>query len=142
MKINQVTLKPITVKIDGQIISIDISKELAINENIINSQLRESPSSYYLLCRVRDRYIKRRDALAREKDEAYSKAWTYLKDCNDRWNNDYVSNKANVNKKYSSLYQRYLRAVDKANLFIAICKAYEDRSNILRTLNANLRKTM
>lgn len=142
MKINQVTLKPITVKIDGQIISIDISKELAINENIINSQLRESPSSYYLLCRVRDRYIKRRDALAREKDEAYSKAWTYLKDCNERWNNDYVSNKANVNKKYSSLYQRYLRAVDKANLFIAICKAYEDRSNILRTLNANLRKTM
>lgn len=142
MKINQITLKPITVKIDGQVISIDINKELAINENIINSQLRESPSSYYILCRVRDRYIKRRDALAREKDEAYSKAWTYLKDCNDRWNNDYVSNKANVNKKYSSLYQRYLRAVDKANLFIAICKAYEDRSNILRTLNANLRKTM
>lgn len=142
MKINQVNLKPITVKIDGEDISIDISKELAINENLINSQLKESPSSYYILCRVRDRYIKRRDALAREKDEAYSKAWTYLKDCNERWNNDYVSHKANTNKKYCSLYQRYLKAVDKANLFIAICKAYEDRSNILRTLNANLRKTM
>jgi hypothetical protein len=142
MKINQVNLKPITVKIDGEVISIDISKELTINENIINSQLKESPSSYYLLCRVRDKYIKRRDALAREKDEAYSKAWTYLKDCNERWNNDYVSHKANVNNKYCSLYQRYLRAVDKANLFISICKAYEDRSNILRTLNANLRKTL
>lgn len=142
MKINQVNLKPVTVKIDGEVISIDIGKELAINENIINSQLKESPSSYYILCRVRDRYIKRRDALAREKDEAYSKVWTYLKDCNERWNNDYVSHKANASKKYSSLYQRYLRAVDKANLFIAICKAYEDRSNILRTLNANLRKTL
>ena len=76
------------------------------------------------------------------KDEAYSKAWTYLKDSNERWNNDYVSHKANANNKYAYLYQRYLRAADKANLFISICKAYEDRSNILRTLNANLRKTL
>lgn len=142
MKINQINLKPITVKIDGETFTIDIAKELTINENLINSQLKESPSSYYILCRVRDKYIKRRDALARAKDEAYSKAWTYLKDSNERWNNDYVSHKANANNKYASLYQRYLRAADKANLFISICKAYEDRSNILRTLNANLRKTL
>lgn len=142
MKINQINLKPITVKIDGETFTIDIVKELAINENLINSQLKESPSSYYILCRVRDKYIKKRDSLARAKDEAYSKAWTYLKDSNERWNNDYVSHKANTNNKYISLYQRYLMAADKANLFISICKAYEDRSNILRTLNANLRKTL
>ena len=45
MKINQINLKPITVKIDGETFTIDISKELAINENLINSQLKESPSS-------------------------------------------------------------------------------------------------
>lgn len=142
MKINQINLKPITVKLDGETFTIDIAKELAINENLINSQLKESPSSYYILCRVRDKYIKKRDVLARAKDEAYSKAWTYLKDSNERWNNDYVSHKANANNKYASLYNRYLIAADKANLFISICKAYEDRSNILRTLNANLRKTL
>jgi hypothetical protein len=130
------------VKLDGQTFTIDVSKELSINENLINSQLRESPSSYYILCRVRDKYIRLRDALEREKDEAYSKAWTFLKDNNERWNNDYVSNKANTNNKYASLYQKYLKACDKANLFISICKAYEDRSNILRTLNANLRKSI
>lgn len=139
MKVN---IKPITVKIDGQTLVIDVSKELAINENLINHELRECPSSYYVLCRVRDKYIKKRDALARQKDEAYSRAWTYLKDSNERWNNDYVSHKANANNKYVSLYQRYLKACDKANLFISICKAYEDRTNILRTLNANIRKTM
>ena len=142
MKINQVNLKPINVKLDGKTFTIDVTKELTINENLINSQLKESPSSYYILCRVRDKYIKQRDALARQKDEAYSKAWTYLKDCNERWNNDYVSHKANTNNKYASLYQRYLKASNKANLFISICKAYEDRSNILRTLNANLRKVL
>ena len=84
--------------------------------------------------------IKERDALAREKDEAYSNAWVYYKDANERWNNEYVSHKANLNKKYSSIYERYLKAVEKANKFIAICKAYESRENILRTINANLRK--
>lgn len=128
------------VKFEGKLIEIDIQKELSINENIINSQLRESPSSYYVLASLRDKYIKERDALAREKEEAYSNAWLYYKDANERWNNEYVSHKANLNKKYSSIYERYLKAVEKANKFITICKAYESRENILRTINANLRK--
>ena len=107
---------------------------------LINSQLRESPSSYYVLASLRDKYIKERDALAREKEEAYSNAWLYYKDANERWNNEYVSHKANLNKKYSSINERYLKAVEKANKFITICKAYESRENILRTINANLRK--
>lgn len=128
------------VKFEGKLIEIDIQKELSINENIINSQLRESPSSYYVLASLRDKYIKERDALAREKEEAYSNAWLYYKDANERWNNEYVSHKANLNKKYSSINERYLKAVEKANKFITICKCYESRENILRTINANLRK--
>lgn len=138
----KVQLKPIKVTIDGQTFEIDIAKELSIKEDLMNSQLKESPNSYYILCRIRDRYIKKRDILARQKDEAYSKAWTYLKDSNERWNNDYVSHKANTNNKYVSLCERYIKACDKANLFISVCRAYEDRMNILRTLNANLRKNI
>lgn len=138
----KIQLNPLKIKVDGKEFMVDISKELAINDNLINSELRESPSSYYILCKVRDQAIKRRDALARAKDEAYSKAWLYYKDSNERWNNDYVSHKANTNNKYISLYNKYLKACDKANMFISICRAYEDRSNILRTLNANLRKSI
>lgn len=133
-------LKKLKVKFEGHTLEIDIAKELSINENLMNSQLRESPSSYYILCAIRDRYIKERDALAREKEEAYSLAWLHYKDANDRWNNDYVSHKANTNPKYRSLCERHLKAVEKANRFISICRAYENRENILRTINANLRK--
>ena len=72
-------LKKLKVKFEGRILEIDIQKELSINENLINSQLRESPSSYYIFCSLRDKYIKERDALAREKDEAFSSAWIYIK---------------------------------------------------------------
>lgn len=135
-----VEINKLKVKFQGKTLVIDMGKELSIDENLINSQLSNSPSSYYILCSLRDKYIKQRDELAREKDEAYSAAWVFLKDSNERWNNDYVSHKANINPKYKSVYKRYLKAVEKANRFIAICKAYESREGILRTINANLRK--
>lgn len=134
------SIEPIKVKWQGKTITLDLQKELAINENIINSQLKECPSSYYILCSLRDKYIQKRDALEREKDIAYSKAWTYYKESNERWNNDYVSNKANINRAYVSAYDAWQKAVDKAQMFITICKAYESRTDILRTLNANLRR--
>lgn len=135
-----VDIKPLVVKYQGKKLTIDIQKELSINQNKLDSQLREVPSSYYILCTLRDKYIRKRDSLARERDEPYSKAWTYYKDCNPSWNNDYVSNKANTNNKYVSLCNRYLLATEKAAKFISICRAYESKENIMRTLSANLRR--
>lgn len=135
-----VDIKPLVVRYQGKKITLDIQKELSINSNKLDSQLREVPSSYYILCNLRDKYIRRRDLLARKRDEAYSRAWTYYKDSNPSWNNDYVSNKANTNNKYVSLCNRYLMAAEKAAKFISICKAYESKENIMRTISANLRR--
>lgn len=135
-----IDIKPLKVKYQGKVITIDIQKELIIDRNKLESQLREVPSSYYILCSVRNTYIRRRDSLARERDEAYSKAWTYLKDANPTWNNDYVSNKANSNHKYVSLSNKYLKAAEKAAMLIDLCKAYESKEGILRTLSANQRR--
>lgn len=135
-----IDIKPLKIKYQGKVITIDIQKELTIDRNKLESQLREIPSSYYILCSVRNTYIRRRDSLARERDEAYSKAWTYLKDANPTWNNDYVSNKANSNHKYVSLSNKYLKAAEKAAMLIDLCKAYESKEGILRTLSANQRR--
>ena len=136
----RVTFNKLKVKFQGKDLEIDLNKELKINEDIINSQLCDSPSSYYVLCSLRDKYIKERNALEREKDEAYSQLWVYYKDANERWNNDYVTNKVISSKKYSSIYERYLKAEARASQFISLCKAYESRTDILRTINANLRR--
>ena len=135
-----VDISPLKVKYQGKVITIYIQKELTIDRNKLESQLMEVPSSYYILCSVRNTYIRRRDSLARERDEAYSKAWTYLKDANPTWNNDYVSNKANSNHKYVSLSNKYLKAAEKAAMLIDLCKAYESKEGILRTLSANQRR--
>lgn len=136
----KVSFNKLKVKFQGKDLEIDLNKELKINEDIINSQLCDSPSSYYVLCSLRDKYIKERNALGREKDEAYSQLWVYYKDANERWNNDYVTNKVISSKEYSSIYERYLKAEARASQFISLCKAYESRTDILRTINANLRR--
>ena len=136
----RVDIKPLKVKFQGNTLEIDLNKELSINENLIDSQLKDSPSSYYILCSIRDRYIKERNALAREKEAAYSQLWVYYKDSNERWNNDYVTNKVLSSKKYTSICERYIKAESKANQFISLCRAYENRDNIMRTISANLRK--
>ena len=137
-----INIKPIKVKFQGNVIQVDIQKELSINENLMISQLKDSPSSYYILCSIRDKYIKERDSLAREKEDTYATQWVYFKDSNERWNNDYVSNKVLSSKKYKSVCERYLKAAAKAAEFISICQAYSNREQILRTLNANLRKQL
>ena len=136
----KVSFNKLKVKFQGKDLEIDLNKELKIIEDIFNSQLCDSPSSYYVLCSLRDKYIKERNALEREKDEAYSHLWVYYKDANERWNNDYVTNKVISSKKYSSIYERYLKAEARASQFISLCKAYESRTDILRTINANLRR--
>lgn len=136
----KIAINKLKVKFQGKDLEIDLNKELSINEDIINSQLMDSPTSYYVLSSLKDKYIKERNALAREKEVAYSELWIYFKDSNEKWNNDYVTNKVLSSKKYCSICERYMKAEAKANHFISLCRAYETRTDILRTINANLRR--
>lgn len=139
-KISEIKDDIISFKYKGKLVTINISRELEINENIINSQLKNIPSNYAFLCLLRDKIIKRRDKLEKEKDYAYSKAWLYYKESDNRLNNDTVSHKALTSKIYIKANDEYLKALDKANRFISICKAYESRERIIQTLSANIRK--
>ena len=139
-KISEIRDDVISVKYKGRLVTINITKELSIDENIINSQLKNIPSSYAFLCLLRDNLIKKRDTLEREKNIAYSKAWLFYKESDNRLNNDTANHKAMVNPKYLSIEERYLKAVHKANKLISICRAYESRERIIQTLSANIRK--
>lgn len=139
-KISEIRDDIISVKYKGKLVTINITKELSVDENIINSQLKNIPSSYAFLCLLRDNLIKKRDTLEREKNIAYSKAWLFYKESDNRLNNDTANHKAMVNPKYLSIEERYLKAVHKANKLISICRAYESRERIIQTLSANIRK--
>ena len=138
--IKEIKSDTLTIVYKGDKVTIDISKELSISESIINSQLKESPSSYAFLTTVKNKYLNECKKLEREKDLAYSEAYIFYKNSNDRMTNEMANHKANSNKKYQAIYSKWLKAQNKAEVLVSICKAYESRENIMRTLSANLRK--
>lgn len=142
MSINKIKADTIRVKYNGKNYTIDITKELSITTSAINNDLIQAPSNYAFLCLIRDKYIHDRDKLERDKDIAYAEAWVYYKESTTPPpSNDLTDQKASINSKYTSIYERYLKSCNKANQLISICKAYESREKIMQTLSANIRKT-
>lgn len=140
MEIKNIIYTPLEIKYEGKKYKIDIKKELEIDENILNEQIRDIPSNYAFLCMLRDRAINKKNLLEAEMNQAYSQAWVYYKEADSRINNDLATNRANVNKKYLSLQKKYLKALDKATTLSSICRAYESRDRLIQTISSNLRK--
>lgn len=138
-KISQVKNDTLQVKYNGKQIKINLTDELSINESLLNSQLRESPSNYAFLCTLKDKAIRKRDKLEREKDRIFSELWLFFKNSNSKLSNEYATHQANQNKKFKAAEDRYLRAAYEASRLISICRAYESRESVLRSLNANIR---
>lgn len=139
-KLSQIPKEILRIKHNGKVYNIDLNYELRVDENIIDGMLRKSPSNYALLTLVRDKLIYKRDKLEKEKDKAYSKAWLYYKESSSKMSNETASHKAEMNQAYQGCLERYNKASYEANKLISICRAYENRENILRTISANLRK--
>ena len=137
VRLSQIKKNTLKILFQGKTYEIDLDQELMIDENLVNQSLRRSPSNYALL--VRDRLIYKRDKLEKAKNQAYSKAWLYYKESGNI-NNDAAAHKAENNQAYQGALKRYMKAEYNASKMISICKAYESRENILRTVSANLRK--
>jgi len=125
----------------GKRVKINITDELAINEQTINSQLKEIPSSYSFILMLRSNAIKERNLLDRQKEIAYSEAYLFYKNSKAQgMTNEMANHKANTSPKYISLYEKWLKACNKASILDDICKSFESRERIIQTLSANLRK--
>ena len=137
--VNKIKNDKLVIIYKGKRHVIDITRELQVDENIINSQLKQHPSNYAFLSLIKDSYINQRNKLQREMETAYHKAWVYYKESGGI-SNDLAEHKAASNPKYLSISERYEKINFKANKLISVCKAYESREKIIQSLNANLRK--
>ena len=140
VKINQIKDDILEITYHDEKLAINLTKELSIDESQMNSQLRDSPSNYAFLCTLRDKAIRKRDKLEKERDTIFSELWLYYKDSNNKLTNDYASHKATTNSRYQCADKAYQKAAYQANQLISVCRAFESRERILQTLSANLRK--
>lgn len=130
----------LTINFNGKKLDVDLQKELGISESLISSQLCSQPSNYALLCMIKSEAIGKRDLSEKEKDLAFSKAYINIKESNSRITNELATHKANASAKYQLAYEKYLKAKEKAETLISVCRAFEQRAQLLQTISSNLRK--
>lgn len=140
VKINEIKDNTLEVKYQGKKVLINITKELEINESTINSQLKDSPSSYAYLCSLRDKAIKKRDKAEKDKNMKFSELWVYYKNSDPKMTNDMATHRATSSKKYQDAEDEFIKASYEANKIISFCKAFESRERLLQTISSNLRK--
>lgn len=120
--------------------NLNISEELKIDPNTINSLLQDSPANYAFLCLLRDEQNALRLKLEQEVEFTYAQIWAFYKESSAKTTNEMARSKTLVNPKYNKALNKCQEITNLYNKLCSICKAYESRERIMQTLSANIRK--
>ena len=138
-------INEIKIKYDGETFRFNLREELSITPSKINAEIKEQPGYYGWLLLLRNRLLTVKDDLERQVDKVYAKH--YLKTCdeiNPKTNRPY-SDKAAIQKalateEYNDIKAKSIKAKQSYNDINSCIMAFEQRSNLIQTLAANLRK--
>lgn len=124
--------------------SFNLNAELAIDENIINREVKEQPSSYAFLNMLYKKLIRAFKEAEKKMERKYSQLFLKYKqekeDSGRSLNNDSVKAKINIDPVYNELWNEFIEAEHQAMVLEVCVKAFEQRVNLIQTLSANLRK--
>jgi len=126
--------------------SFNLFSELVVNENVINKEIKEQPSSYAFLGMLHKKLIR----IAKDKERQAEKIWSGLYIMNKEklddltgrpTTNELAKEKATYAKKYQEAIKAQIAAEHNAGVIEVCVKSFEQRSNLIQTLSANIRKT-
>jgi hypothetical protein len=138
-------INEIRIKYDGELFKFNLSSELSITEEKINSELKEQPAYYGWLLLLRNRLLTQMEDLEREVDKIYAHIYLSQSDKINPKTNRPFSDKAAIQKalsseKYNSMKAKLIKAKLNYNDIVACVKAFEQRASLIQTLASNLRK--
>lgn len=136
----------LTVEIDGKSYTIDMRKELEISETTITQALKNQPTHYAFLSTIHKRALVIKREKERNLDRTYSSLYSKYKSDYDPvkyprgLNNDLVAAKVEKNIKYIKAKKAVEAIVSQVDLLESYVRAFEQRSSLIQTLSANMRK--
>lgn len=138
-------LMNISITYGTEKLKFNMFEELQINENTINSQIKEQPSVYAYIGMLHKKLLRASSEQEKKAERAFAKAYIRIKAEIDPTTNrvhadKLAKEKAEVDIRYKKSYSEYLGMKEQAET-IGIClKSFEQRSNLIQTIAANLRK--
>lgn len=126
-------------------IKFNLFEELVIDENKINEEITEQPSYFGYLSLLLNRLERVRDDKKAELTKVYSSLFIQYKgDTDDNTNrplsNDLAEAKVYTSTKYQKAMTNYNTAVENHGTIKSCVDAFYQRSHLIQSLSANVRK--
>lgn len=135
----------ISIKYGDEKINFNLFEELIINENKINEEIKEQPSYYGFLLILKSKLERLKNDKQASVDKLFAELYVNYKskvdsNTNRPYANDYVEAKINRNKEYIKANQAVNKAIENLSIVNACVEAFNQRSYLLQSLSANVRK--
>ena len=135
----------ISVLYGAEKITFNLREELTIDENIINKQLTEQPSSYAFLAMLHKKLVRLSIDSDKKSDRAYAKAFIKEKTAVDPSTNratskEVAKEKAELDLIYIKMQKKASQAKEEADIVYVAVRAFEQRQSLIQTISANLRR--
>lgn len=139
------SLKVNNIKIifDGQTIKFNLFKELAINEDRLDKEIKNQPSYYGFLLLIQKKLLTKFENLKQDRKRLYAKLYLQAKKktTNGRpYNDDMAKAYVEAHPQYVSITKNCIIAKDEADTIYSCIKAFEQRKDLIQTLSSNNRK--
>lgn len=134
------------ITIDGKDYKIDMRKQLEISAEGITEAITNGPTYYAFLSALLQRALVEKRSRERKKNTVYGKLFNEYKSNYDTSqyprgiSNELVSAKIDRNIKYIKAVKEHEQITAQVDLLTMYVRAYEQRTSLIQTLSANLRR--
>lgn len=139
------SLLDIRIKVGSELVRFNLFEELAINPTKINEELKNQPTHFAYLSVVMIQLKKRKDALEAELQKLKDSIFIEYKEDIDpqtgrAYSNDLAEAYISQDEEYQEKLKEYKTAEDNYLLIKASVDSFSQRSEVIRSLSANVRQ--
>lgn len=124
----------------------NLYSELVVSEDRINSEIKEQPSAYAFLGMLHKKLIRKAKDKERIMKKIYAIMFIKFKGDTDEQTgrpiaNDLAKEKTIASPRYQKSVKEYIRVQHESDILEVCVLSFEQRSSLIQTLSANIRKT-
>jgi len=138
-------LMNVKIKYGEESYIFNLYEEIIVDENKINSEIRDQPTGYAFLSMLHKKLIRKAQDKKTELDKVHATLFLHFKDELDKNtgranSNDVAESKVLLDANYLNHLAAYDKAQDERDTIEVCVKAFEQRKDLIQTLSANIRK--
>lgn len=127
----------------------NLANELKIDEVTVNRELKNQPTSYSFICMLHEKLIHRFELLENLVEKRYNQLYvkyksdtrtTYYTENGKFPSDDLCKAMCIKNKDYQNLIKKMLTIKNQRDIIKTAVRGFEQRSFLIQTLSANIRK--